>query len=77
MRIRFPQVLDRMSLLHRIRLVHPNNEIVKGKVEIVNQETEWRFIPKDKWEEGVYIVQINSRLEDPAGNNLNGLLTMK
>ena len=71
--LQFPQVLDRLSLLHRIRLVDSNHKIIKGQIKLANQEKEWRFIPLDEWEKGKYIIQVNSRLEDPAGNNLNGL----
>ena len=71
--IHFPQILDRLSLLHRIRLINENGAIVKGHIELTNQEKQWHFIPQEAWKKGRYTIQINSRLEDPAGNNINGL----
>jgi len=71
--INFPQVLDRLSLFHRLRLLNENDEIISGEIEVVNQEKTWRFIPIEKWKKGIYTLQINSRLEDPCGNNINGL----
>jgi len=73
LQIIFPQVLDRLSLFNSIRLLDGNKKLVAGKIEVVNQEKKWQFIPTKKWKKGRYVLQINSRLEDPAGNNLNGL----
>jgi len=71
--IHFPQIMDRMSLLTKMRILDSNNEMVKGTVEVVNQETGWRFYPEEKWTAPTYTLQINSRFADPCGNNLNGL----
>jgi len=71
--IQFPQTLDRLSLSHRIRLVTSDNKNLEGNIKIGNQEKEWMFYPKEKWQKGIYTLQVNSRLEDPSGNNLNGL----
>jgi len=73
LRIQFPEPLDRLSLIHRIRLLDENKRVEKGKIEIINQEKEWLFTPEEKWKNRNYTLQINSRLEDPSGNNLNGL----
>jgi len=73
LKIYFPQILDRLSLYHKIRLSDERSEVVYGEVEISNQEKTWQFIPDKKWKKGFYILEINSRLEDPVGNNLNGL----
>ena len=71
--ILFPQTLDRLSVMNRIQLITKDNEWVKGEVTITNEEREWRFSPKEKWKKGNYTLLVNSRLEDPSGNNLNGL----
>lgn len=75
--LNFPQILDRMSLLNKIRIKDANNEIIKGTIEIVEQEKQWEFYPKNKWKKGSYSIQVSSRLEDPSGNNLNGLFDHK
>ncbi len=75
--LQFPQILDRMSLFHRMRILGPDGKPVKGKIEIGFKETSWSFTPFKKWENGKYILQVSSRLEDPAGNNLIGLFDHK
>lgn len=77
LRIVFPQPLDRLSLFSRIGLLDEQNKLVKGKVIITHQEKEWQLIPNQPWKKGIYYLQVNSRLEDPAGNNLNGLFDHK
>lgn len=71
--INFPDMLDRLSLFYRLRLLAPDKTIVDGNIDIQHQETQWVFTPKQAWQQGTYTLQVNSRLEDPAGNNLNGL----
>ena len=71
--IKFPQILDRLSLTNRIWLSNSKKEIVKGSIKISHQEKQWAFIPDNKWTKGLYVLHVNGRLEDLAGNNLNGL----
>ena len=77
LKISFPQSLDRLSLYHRIQILDPNGNRVAGRVKIGNKEKSWHFIPHKKWKKGTYSLAINSRLEDPAGNNINGLFDHK
>jgi len=77
LKINFPQILDRLSLLNSIRLLDANKKKIKGSMEVTNQERIWRFVPEKPWIKGIYTLQINSRLEDPAGNNINGLFDHK
>ncbi len=71
--VQFPEMLDQLSLLQRLQLTDENNQPISGQVEITKQETEWRFVPTEKWSSGDYILYVHGRLEDPCGNNLNGL----
>ncbi|MEO0901846.1 MAG: hypothetical protein AAFY00_07395, partial [Bacteroidota bacterium] len=71
------QTLDYNSLKQRILLTDSNKNIVEGLVKIRKQETEWHFSPKEPWQCGNYVLHVNSRLEDPSGNNLNGLFDHK
>ncbi|NRB46738.1 MAG: hypothetical protein HRU41_03630 [Saprospiraceae bacterium] len=71
--IQFPAMLDRLSLLQRVQLTDVNNQAIDGQVEIKGQETIWHFAPIRKWQAGGYNIYVHTRLEDPAGNNLNGL----
>lgn len=72
-KIIFPEMLDRLSLLTRIRIVDANHTPVEGDMVITQQEKEWHFMPVRPWRAEEYYIQVNGRLEDPCGNNLNGL----
>ncbi len=75
--VQFPDVLDRMSLFNRIQLIDENGGSVEGNRILGAQQRSWAFYPKDNWNKGGYQLLVNSRLEDPSGNNLNGLFDHK
>ena len=75
--IDFSQILDYQSINNSIQLINGERQIVSGTIEITNNETRWEFFPLKKWKKGTYSIMINSRLEDPAGNNMNGLFDHK
>ena len=75
--LEFPQILDYNSLRERLIITDNENLPIEGIVSIKNQETEWSFQPTKSWESGDYILHVNTRLEDPSGNNLNGLFDHK
>lgn len=69
----FPQMLDYNSLRQRLMITDANNIPIDGEILIGKSETEWRFSPIHPWQSKSYILHINTRLEDPSGNNINGL----
>ncbi|MEM8762835.1 MAG: hypothetical protein AAGD88_03420 [Bacteroidota bacterium] len=69
----FPQMLDYNSLRQRLIITNSNHTLIDGQVSIGKSETEWRFSPTKPWQSKSYILHINTRLEDPSGNNINGL----
>ena len=75
--VSFPQILDYNSLKQRLLLTDSKKNPIEGLVKIKKQETEWHFSPKNPWPCGDYVLHVNSRLEDPSGNNLNGLFDHK
>lgn len=75
--VQFPTMLDRFSLLKQVQLTDAIDQPIDGLIEIKNQETAWYFTPVQKWSEGSYVLHVHTRLEDPAGNNLNGLFDHK
>ena len=75
--IKFPQLLDRLSLIQRLKLTDKEKNPIGGHVEIAHNESEWHFYPDHNWIPGRYILYVHSRLEDPSGNNLNGLFDHK
>ena len=71
--VTFKGVVDQFSLRHRLVLTDDKKEPVLGQVEIGSYETQWHFTPHTPWLAGEYVLHVNARLADPAGNNLNGL----
>lgn len=68
--IRFPAPLDH-ALLHRcLRVRDTASAVVRGSIGTADGERVWRFIPAAEWSAGEYRLQIESVLEDLAGNSL-------
>jgi hypothetical protein len=62
-----------MLLKNAVHIVGNNGKIVEGVIETAVKETVLHFTPVAAWETGDYTIEIESRLEDLAGNNLNRL----
>jgi hypothetical protein len=60
-------------LKNAVRVVDNKGIVVNGVIEIEAKETIVHFIPSAAWSAGDYTLEIESRLEDLAGNNLNRL----
>ncbi len=75
--IRFPDILDQLSLQQRLMVTDTTPERLLGEVGVGGLEKSWEFVPHTAWQAGTYFVYVNARLEDPAGNNLNGLFDHK
>jgi len=75
--LRFEGTLDYNSMQRRLAVTTLHNRPIKGSIRIDKQETVWRFRPVSPWVAGEYLLQVNARLEDPSGNNLNGLFDHK
>ena len=69
--IRFPQPLDYFLAKECITILNSDGEIVSGIIAITDEETFLRFVPNEPWRKGNFVLNIESRLEDLAGNNLN------
>lgn len=59
------------SLLRSAIHVTKEGDDVLGTWETGGEERIVRFLPEKPWKEGSYTLQIESRLEDLAGNNIN------
>lgn len=57
--------LDEINDEHRVS--------IKGKWQIGPEETTAEFTPNNNWESGYYLIRVETRLEDLAGNNINRL----
>jgi hypothetical protein len=65
--------LDYLLLKNAIRITDYNGKIIKGSFEPMLKETILSFTPTEAWRPADYLVKIEARLEDLAGNNLNRL----
>ena len=71
--IAFPEIVDQMSLLHRLVVASEQKELITGSISIGKTERSWIFIPDENWRAGNYQITVNTRFADPSGNSLNGL----
>lgn len=65
--------LDYLLLKNAVRITDDEGNILSGTVEPMEKETVLSFTPAEAWKQGAYTIEIESRLEDLAGNNLNRL----
>lgn len=70
--IDFTEFLDSFLVEETIKVYKGETEI-EGAFFISKKANSLVFIPVQPWEKGNYMIQIESRLEDLAGNNLNRL----
>ncbi len=71
--IDFLEALDFSLLANVFTIKKAAGQAIQGTWEIGIEEKSIQFIPKDPWPKGQYLIEIESRLEDLAGNNLNRL----
>lgn len=68
-----PEALDYVLLQNVLQVVDIQGNSVTGSFQVSEEEKRVRFTPTKLWSVGVYKLQVESRLEDLAGNNLNRL----
>jgi len=73
LQLEFPEMLDQYSLRQRLIIVDDLEKAPAGQVYIGPHQRTWFFKPDTPWKAGAYVLLVNTRLEDPAGNNINGL----
>jgi hypothetical protein len=70
LQVRFPEPLDH-AMLERVLLVRvAGGGDLSGVVKVSAGETLWEFLPDDVWRAGNYRLEVDSQLEDRAGNSL-------
>lgn len=67
--IDFQESLDHSLIRDAIRVVR-NKIPVEGDVQVAGREQKWIFNPDVPWQTGNYLIFIENRLEDLAGNNI-------
>lgn len=73
LKIGLNEQLDYLLLKSAISFVDDKGNMLPGIIETSQQETVLRFTPVHAWVAGEYAVEIEPRLEDLAGNNLERL----
>ena len=63
--------LDHYLLMESISIVDANGAIVKGQIEVKDNDRAWKFTPLNSWKAQTYKLHVTANLEDLAGNNLN------
>lgn len=71
--VRLHESLDYLLLKNAVRITDNGGNSVRGFIHTREKETVFAFTPTTEWKAGDYILEIESRLEDLAGNNLNRL----
>jgi Bacterial Ig-like domain len=73
LKIKLHESLDFLLLKNAVRVVGHSGNSIEGVMEPEAAETVVNFIPSATWRSGDYSIQVESRLEDLAGNNLDRL----
>ena len=68
--VEFDRSLDHALLEHSLWVNNAAGAPVAGRGSVGPGERSWRFEPQSPWDEGRYVVIVDPRLEDLAGNSL-------
>lgn len=71
--LNFSEPLEHALLGRMLAVLDSFGNSLEGRIEISNQEIQWRFLPQKPWKSGDYVIQVDPALEDLAGNRLNRL----
>lgn len=63
--------LDYLLLKKAVQVKDKEGNVISGFFWSEEKETILAFTPREKWKPGEYLLEVESRLEDLAGNNLN------
>ncbi|TAI46660.1 hypothetical protein [Flagellimonas allohymeniacidonis] len=75
--ILFNETMDAILAKETIHIKNEIGEEINGKFTLLYQETAVRFEPLENWDTGKFKIEVESRFEDLAGNNLNRLFDKK
>jgi len=63
--------MDYVLLQNCIHLIDHSGKVLKGTLSVSTDQRSCLFVPVQAWISGEYTIQVEARLEDLAGNNLN------
>lgn len=73
LKIKFNEQLDYLLLKNTLSIKDSRGTNIAGLIEVEEEETVLVFTPATAWTPGRYTLEVEARLEDLAGNNLNRL----
>ena len=68
--VELPEPLDHALLSRMLKVVNSKSAPVDGMAAASNHDRRWSFMPTAPWETGNYFIEVDTELEDLAGNNL-------
>jgi hypothetical protein len=66
----FPEPMDNAVTQRVIQVVDQSGKLIAGKVTLTDEERRWIFTPEHPWQRGTYSLEIQTTIEDLAGNNI-------
>ena len=72
--IQFHRMIDHALLQLMLHIEDKGKSLIAGNWKVSDNGRLVQFIPEEKWKKGEYYIMIDHRLEDVAGNNLDGPL---
>jgi hypothetical protein len=68
--IHFKEALDYTLVQSSIQIKSQKGAVIEGKFSVMDDERSIQFIPLEEWRKATYLLQVETKLEDLAGNNL-------
>jgi hypothetical protein len=68
--VHFDRPLDGALLEHTLSVSDEGGAVLPGSISIGDGERSWSFVPQPPWLGGRYVLHVDPRLEDLAGNSL-------
>ncbi|HEY1173048.1 MAG TPA: hypothetical protein VGH19_16895 [Verrucomicrobiae bacterium] len=68
--VEFPKSMDHALSQRMMHVVGAEKKLVVGNITLENHEQRWVFIPEKSWAVGNYHIQVQTTIEDLAGNNI-------
>lgn len=68
--VHLEEPLDHAMLRSAFAVLDEHQTPVPGRIQVDEQETLWRYIPRQDWAAGDYAIVVDSSLEDRAGNSI-------
>jgi hypothetical protein len=69
----FPEPMDHALASRMLTVRRRDGSVVDGTVSLTDRETRWSFEPRALWGTGAHSIEVDTELEDLAGNSLQKL----